>query len=69
MASSENHPSFPLTIRRDQKLWRYMDFTKFMSLLETKSLWFNRSDRFDDPFEGTYPLKILRTCVTENGLY
>lgn len=34
-------------------LWRYMDFTKFISLLETSQLYFNRCDRFDDPYEGT----------------
>ncbi|TOY95090.1 hypothetical protein [Vibrio fluvialis] len=60
MPSTENHPSFPLTIDRDQKIWRYMDFTKFMHLLTTKSLWFNRSDKFEDPFEGKYPLKNLQ---------
>lgn len=34
------------------KLWRYIDFTKFLSLLETESLFFTRADRFEDPFEG-----------------
>ena len=37
-----------------------MDFTKFMHLLTSKALWFNRSDKFDDPFEGKYPLKNLQ---------
>lgn len=60
MPSTENHPSFPLTIDRNQKIWRYMDFTKFMHLLTTQSLWFNRSDKFEDPFEGRYPLKNLQ---------
>jgi hypothetical protein len=35
------------------KLWRYMDFTKFVSLLETHKLYFNRSDMFNDHFEGS----------------
>ncbi|WP_266160736.1 hypothetical protein [Dyella silvatica] len=30
-----------------------MDFTKFISLLETNQLYFNRCDHFDDPYEGT----------------
>lgn len=34
------------------KLWRYMDFTKFVYLLEKSSLYFARSDTFKDPFEG-----------------
>jgi hypothetical protein len=33
-------------------LWRFMDFTKFVSLLKSKCLFFSRSDRFQDPFEG-----------------
>jgi hypothetical protein len=33
-------------------LWRFMDFTKFISLLVSKSLFFTRADRFNDPFEG-----------------
>jgi len=33
-----------------------MDFTKFLSLLESEKLYFTRSDRFDDPFEGAVPL-------------
>lgn len=31
-----------------------MDFTKFVSLLVTKKLFFCRSDHFEDPFEGSY---------------
>ena len=36
----------------DETLWRYMDFTKFVDLLETQSLHFARADRLGDPFEG-----------------
>lgn len=32
-----------------------MDFTKFVALLETKSLYFTRCDKFEDAFEGSYP--------------
>jgi hypothetical protein len=35
-------------------LWRYMDFTKFMALVERKKLWFSRADKFEDPLEGTF---------------
>src|SRR6266481_4101105 len=37
------------------KIWRFIDFTKFVSLLDTKSLYFNRADLFEDMLEGTYP--------------
>ena len=36
-------------------LWRYMSFEKFVSLLATKTLFFTRADKFDDPFEGFTP--------------
>ncbi|AKE16973.1 hypothetical protein ACWKTB_07745 [Bacillus cereus] len=39
----------------DTKIWRYMDFTKFVSMLESESLFFVRSDKFRDPFEGVLP--------------
>ena len=35
-------------------LWRYMDFTKLLSILESEQLFFPRADRFEDPYEGTW---------------
>ena len=35
-------------------LWRYMDFTKFASLLDRSALFFARADKLGDPFEGSY---------------
>ena len=37
----------------DAILWRYMDFTKFVSLLEKSALFFCRPDLLGDPFEGS----------------
>ena len=34
------------------RLWRYMDFTKFLALLENSSLFFSNATRFEDPYEG-----------------
>ncbi len=34
-------------------IWRYMDFTKLVSLLEAQSLFFSRLDKLGDPFEGS----------------
>ncbi|WP_430530747.1 DUF2971 domain-containing protein [Bacillus cereus] len=39
-------------IKGDAKLWRYMDFTKLVSILSTKSMFFCRADNFRDKFEG-----------------
>ncbi|MBB2494133.1 DUF2971 domain-containing protein [Aquipseudomonas ullengensis] len=46
------HPSFPQP-ERDVKVWRYMSLAKLISLLETKSLYLTRVDKFSDPYEGT----------------
>lgn len=36
----------------NEKLWRYMDLSKLISLFYTKSLYFAAADSFEDPFEG-----------------
>lgn len=36
----------------DSRLWRYMDFTKYVSMLSSSGLYFSRADQFEDPFEG-----------------
>ena len=40
----------------ETQLWKYLDFAKFISLLETNSLYFARADKMLDPYEGSYPL-------------
>jgi len=49
-----DHPAFPQPQDPSVKIWRYMDFTKFVSMLESSSLYFSRADRLGDPFEGSY---------------
>ena len=36
------------------KIWRYMDFTKFVYMLEKSGLFFPNVDSFRDPYEGSY---------------
>jgi len=43
----------------DEILWRYMDFTKFVSMLDSGSLYFTRADKFEDKFEGVYPKRSI----------
>jgi hypothetical protein len=40
----------------ESRIWRYMNFTKFLSLLETSSLFFTRADRLGDNWEGALTL-------------
>lgn len=39
----------------DTVLWRYMSFGKFLSALETKTLFFSSVLKLQDQFEGSYP--------------
>jgi hypothetical protein len=48
-------PFFNVPADEQTMIWRYMDFTKFVSLLDKKALYFTRSDRFSDKFEGAIP--------------
>jgi hypothetical protein len=43
----------------DAKIWRYVDFAKFLSLIMSESLFFCRIDKLDDPFEGYYTYQDL----------
>jgi hypothetical protein len=38
----------------NSKIWRYMDFWKFESLINEKCLYFRRSDKLEDDMEGKY---------------
>lgn len=38
-------------------LWRYMDFTKYISILSNKALFFGSASMFSDPFEGARGVK------------
>lgn len=53
----EEHPLFNLPTKLDHKIWRYIDFTKFIELLNSETLFFSRSDKFEDIFEGSLPSK------------
>lgn len=35
-----------------EKIWRFMDLSKFLSIIQSKTLYFARADQFEDPFEG-----------------
>lgn len=38
-------------------LWRYMDLSKYLSLLEKGEMYFSRLDLFADKYEGEYPVE------------
>lgn len=49
------------------KIWRYMDLAQYLALIQTGCLYFKRGDKFDDPFEGSYPIKNLNDFELESG--
>jgi hypothetical protein len=51
---AEDHPVFKPPTDFNIPIWRYMDFTKFVSMLENRGLFFSRADKLGDPFEGSY---------------
>ena len=59
MREPEKHPLFECPEDRQTKLWRFMDFTKFVALLHSGSLFFCRADRLGDPFEGSISARAL----------
>jgi len=50
----KEHPVFEKPENGNAKIWRYIDFTKFASLLDKSALFFTRADRLGDSFEGSY---------------
>ena len=57
-----NHSKIPLTFPDTQKIWRYLSFEKFKSLIEDSSLFFCRIDGFwkdGDKWEGLFPIQVI----------
>lgn len=52
----EEHNVFERPSSGDVKIWRYLDFTKYVALLDKRALYFSRADKLGDPFEGSYPV-------------
>jgi hypothetical protein len=50
--SYEIHPSCKTPKDKSLKIWRYMDFTKFVAMLEDKALFFANISSLTDSFEG-----------------
>lgn len=63
--SRQDHPVFKVPDNSKIRIWRYMDFTKFVSMLDSNSLYFSRSDLLGDSFEGSFPRQnvLLRPIV------
>ena len=38
----------------NQKIWRYMDFSKYVYLVTNRALYFTRADKLDDPYDCSW---------------
>lgn len=61
MSANTEHPAFNQPQSENLKIWRYMDFTKFVSLISSGKLYLTRADIFEDSFEGSTPKKNYET--------
>jgi hypothetical protein len=60
---------------RDEPLWKYLDFIKFVSLIDSGAFYFARADQLLDPYEGSYPMadhrkirkKVYLNCWHQSG--
>jgi hypothetical protein len=57
--NTETHPSFSPPQDRE-RLWRYFNMEKYVSMLAVDALWFSRADTLGDPFEGSLTEENLR---------
>lgn len=48
-----------------QVIWRYINFAKFIDLIMDKKLFFNRVDKYIDPFEGVLPKTLAQEFEEE----
>lgn len=51
---ASEHPVFRPPRNREIRIWRYMDFAKYASMLANGGLFFAGADKLGDPFEGSY---------------
>jgi hypothetical protein len=49
------------------QIWRFMDFTKFVSILQHAGLFFARCDLLNDPFEGSVPRAMREVTLNSAG--
>lgn len=53
----------------DRTVWRYLPFTKFISLLTYQALWFSKLNILQDAYEGLIPAKAKERMHEENQRY
>jgi hypothetical protein len=57
-----------LSIGDNEAVWRYLDFAKFIAMLQQRGIYLSRADKFDDRFEGATGLAARQTSWDDSHL-
>lgn len=60
-------PKYIQIPRENATLWRYMDFPRFVSMLQEKALFAPRPDQFSDSWDGLITAQMMEAYVTSVG--
>ncbi|MFD0796208.1 hypothetical protein ACFQZJ_01950 [Maribacter chungangensis] len=63
---NKDHPTFIIKESLHKPIWRYMDFWKFLNLLETSSLYFSNAENLGDNYEGRIPKIVYELMIAED---
>jgi len=55
----------PAYLDRNTKIWRYLDFPKFASMLQQSGFYFQSPKLFEDPFEMSFNKKIGKRSIDD----
>ncbi len=55
------HTDFGDPIKDGDILWRFMSIEKALMMLSESTLWLARTDKFEDPYEGQLPPKLVES--------
>lgn len=64
----KEHPAFHSHKSTKKPIWRYMDFWKFLNLLETNSLYFSNSGNLGDNNEGRIPSFVFKKMIEQDEI-
>jgi hypothetical protein len=63
------HPAVRPPAKNNARIWRYMDFQKFVSLLDKQALFFGKVQMLQDNYEGTLPLFVKLVKARTSKLF
>lgn len=62
----KEHSTFKIEKTKEQPLWRYMDFWKFLQLVNSSTLFFPVAELLGDQHEGRIPEKVYKIFLEDD---